>query len=108
MIFLTAEEADKVRGFSPLKDGWALIPVECDDGRFKLGDEVLDAPAYAHVRDFLAKLPRGEDRPAKELTEIEAEAEIPAKLAVWSADRVQKREELAAPATIEPALTKKR
>jgi hypothetical protein len=108
MIFLTAEEADKVRGFSPTKEGHALIPVECDDGRFKLGDEVLDASAFDHVRGFLAKLPRGEDQPAKELTESEAEAEIPAKLTVWAADRVQKREELAAPSTEEPALAEKR
>lgn len=103
MIFLTADEADKVRGLSPSKEGHALIPVECEDGRFKLGEEVLDAPAFEHVRGFLAKLPRGEDQPAKEMTEIEAEAEVPAKLAVWSADRVQKREELAAPAAV-PAL----
>lgn len=96
MILLTAEEADKVRGFSPSKEGHVLIPVECEDGTFKLGDEVLDAPAFTHVRDFLAKLPRGEDRPAKLLTEREASADEVTKLAVWSADRVQRRELAAA------------
>lgn len=102
MIFLTAEEADKVRGLSPAKEGSALLPVECGDGRFKLGEEVLLDPAFEHVRGLLAKLPRGEDEPSKLQTEEEAVADAPAKLAVWSADRVQKREELAASA--EPAL----
>lgn len=112
MIFLTAEEADKVRGLSPSKEGHALIPIECDDGRFKLGEEVLEAEAFEHVRGFLAKLPRGEDRPAKEMLDAEAEVDSAAKLAVWSEARVQKRPaldgKLAAPAAAEPALAKKR
>lgn len=93
MILLTADEADKVRGFSPSKEGHVLIPIECEDGTFKLGEEVLDAPAFEHVRDFLAKLPRGEDRPAKELTEAEIVADEPAKLEVWS-DTPQERSKL--------------
>ena len=91
MIFLTAEEADKVRGFSPSKEGHVLIPIECEDGSFKLGEEVLEAPAFEHVRDFLAKLPRGEDKPPKMLTEEEAAAEETDKLAVWSPE-VTKRD----------------
>lgn len=91
MIFLTAEEADKVRGLSPSKEGHALVPIECDDGRFKLGEEVLEAEAFEHVRGFLAKLPRGEDRPAKVILD-DLEVDSVAKLAVWSEARVQKRE----------------
>lgn len=91
MIFLTAEEADKVRGLSPSKEGHALVPIECADGRFKLGEEVLEAEAFEHVRGFLAKLPRGEDVPAKEMLDAEAEADSVAKLTVWSADLVQSR-----------------
>lgn len=91
MIFLTAGEADKVRGLSPSKNGHALVPVECEDGRFKLGNEVLDDPAFAHVRDLLARLPRGEDAPAKEMIGVEVERDSAAKLAVWSAEFVQSR-----------------
>lgn len=92
MIFLTADEADKVRGLSPTKEGHALIPVECEDGRFKLGEDVLSDPAFAHVGAFLSKLPRGEDAQPKEMTEKEAEADSPLKLVSWSADRPQKRD----------------
>lgn len=58
MIVLTAEEADKVRGRSPKDATAALAPVALKDGRFILGDEVLDDPAHEDVRDFLASLPR--------------------------------------------------
>lgn len=91
MIFLTAEEADKVRGFSPSKEGHVLIPIECDDGSFKLGEEVLESPAFEHVRDFLAKLPRGEDKPPKALTEEEAAAEESVNFGVWSEEKTQPR-----------------
>lgn len=91
MIFLTADEADKVRGLSPSKDGHALIPIECEDGSFKLGEEVLDDTVFEHVRSFLETLPRGEDKPAKELTTEEAAADVPMLLVEWSADRIQKR-----------------
>lgn len=87
MIFLTAAEAEMVRGLSPTKAGHGLVPVECEDGSFKLGEEVLGDPAFAHVREFLASLPRGEDdRPAKILAEVDY-AELPlAALSVWSAE----------------------
>ena len=92
-IFLTSEEADKVRGLSPLKEGYALIPVPTEDGRFMLGAGVLDDPAFGHVRDFLASLPQGEPVPAKELTEAEIVADEPSKLEVWS-DTPQERSKL--------------
>ncbi len=58
MIVLTAQEADKVRGRSPKDATAALAPVALKDGRFFLGEEVLDDPAHDDVRDFLASLPR--------------------------------------------------
>jgi len=58
MIVLTAEDAGKVRGRSPADSGRALYPVPLKDGRFILGEEVLDDPANADVRDFLAAMPR--------------------------------------------------
>lgn len=58
MIVLTAEEAAKIRGRSPLAAGHALDPVPLKDGRFFLGPEVLDDPAHEDVRSFLASLPR--------------------------------------------------
>lgn len=88
-IFLTADEADKVRGLSPLKEGHALIPVETGDGRFMLGVGVLEDPAYAYARDFLAGLPQGVPVAAKELNEEETAAADPSKLEVWSAEKVQ-------------------
>lgn len=84
-IFLTAAEADKVRGLSPVKDGHALIPVETGDGRFMLGVGVLDDPAFAYARDFLVSLPQGAPVAAKELTEEEIAAAEPARLEIWSA-----------------------
>ena len=58
MIVLTAEEAEKINGRSPRDRGCAIAPVPLKDGRFMLGDEVLDDPAHEDVRDFLAVLPR--------------------------------------------------
>jgi hypothetical protein len=58
MIVLTAEEAEKVRGRSPKDGGHTLDPAPLKDGRYMLGEEVLDAPAHDDVRDFLAALPR--------------------------------------------------
>lgn len=57
MIILTASEAEKVRGLSPLKGGAALDPVPLKDDTFMLGEQVLDDPAHADVRDLLASLP---------------------------------------------------
>lgn len=90
-IFLTAEEADKVRGFSPDKEGHALVPVETGDGRFMLGAGVLDMEAFAYARDFLASLPQGDPVTAKELSDEEIAADEPSKLTTWSAERVQER-----------------
>jgi len=95
MIVLTAEEADKVRGLSPLKGDYAIIPAPLDDGRFKLGEGVLDMPEFAHARGFLASLPREPDAMAtKELTEAEVAADEPSKLTVWSEDQPQERTKL--------------
>lgn len=58
MIVLTAEEASKVEGRSPKDAGCALKPAPLKDGRFMLGEEVLDDPAHSDARDFLATLPR--------------------------------------------------
>ena len=80
VIVLTAEEADKVRGFSPRKSGAALSPAPIKDGRYILGTEVLDDPAHEDVRDFLAslpleafeKLPRYTDEDADQPATVEA------------------------------------
>jgi len=93
-IFLTAEEADKVRGFSPFKEGHALIPVETGDGRFMLGTGVLDEPAFAYARDFLASLPQGDPVAVKDMTEAEIAAVEPSRLTVWSEDRPQEQTKL--------------
>jgi hypothetical protein len=58
MIVLTAEEAEKIKGRSPRDSGRAILPVPLTDGRFMLGEEVLDDPAHDDVRDFLAAMPR--------------------------------------------------
>ena len=58
MIVLTAEEAEKIKGRSPRDSGHAILPVPLTDGRFILGEEVLDDPAHDDVRDFLAAMPR--------------------------------------------------
>lgn len=90
-IFLTADEADKVRGLSPSKEGHALVPVETGDGRFMLGAGVLDMDAFAYAHDFLERLPQGEPVAAKEGDETAAAADEPSKLTVWSAEKVQAR-----------------
>lgn len=58
MIYLTAEQADHVRG--PTANGAYLAPVEIPDGRFILGENVLDDPDHAMHREYLAALPTGE------------------------------------------------
>lgn len=58
MIILTADEAANVRGRSPKDRGRAIEPVPLKDGRFMLGEEVLDDPSNTDVREFLASLPR--------------------------------------------------
>lgn len=57
MIILDADQAAKVRGRSPRDDGHALDPVPLKDGRFMLGEGVLDDPAHEDVWDFLLSLP---------------------------------------------------
>lgn len=57
MIVLTAEQAEEVRG--PTATGAALEPVALADGvTFVLPEAVLDDPAHAGRRDYLASLPR--------------------------------------------------
>lgn len=58
MIILTSEEASVVRGISPSMEGQALLPIELDDGRFFLDEEILNSPAHADVAIFLQKLPK--------------------------------------------------
>lgn len=84
VLILAAEEADKVRGRSPKKDGHALRPTLLKDGRFFLGLEVLNDPAHDDVRDFLAELPREslEKLPVYTEADVEPEAVEVAKMAV--------------------------
>ncbi|MCW5719328.1 MAG: hypothetical protein KIS68_16030 [Bauldia sp.] len=58
MIILTTEQATKVRGRSPRDNGHALNPVPLKDGRFMLGEQVLNDPAHDDVQEFLVLLPR--------------------------------------------------
>lgn len=59
VLALTADEAEKVRGFSSIKAGHALNPAPLQDGRFILGLRVLDDPAHQDAWEFLRSLPRG-------------------------------------------------
>lgn len=63
MIILTDEQAAIVRGVSPHDGGAMLDPVPLKDGAWMLGEQVLDDPAHADVREFLAALPKA--TPAK-------------------------------------------
>lgn len=58
LILLTSSQADAVRGPSTTMEGAALEPIALTDGRFVLPVAVLDDPAHAAHRDFLAALPR--------------------------------------------------
>ena len=60
VIVLTAAEADQVRGPSVTVESAALAPVALTDGRFILSIMVLDDPAHAAHRDFLAGLPQAD------------------------------------------------
>ena len=60
VIMLTAAEADQVRGPSATVESAALVPVALTDGRFILSTAVLDDPAHAAHRDFLAGLPQAD------------------------------------------------
>jgi len=60
VILLAAAEADQVRGPSAIVESAALAPVALTDGRFILPTAVLDDPAHAAHRDFLAGLPQAE------------------------------------------------
>lgn len=55
MLVLDPDEADAIRGFS--RAGHAIAPVPLKDGRFMLGQEVLDDPAHEDVRGYLRKMP---------------------------------------------------
>lgn len=70
-IALTAEQADLVRG--PTMDGSALDPVPLLDGAtWILPLVVLDDPAHAEWRDFLAALPVRETHPEDLMPDDEA------------------------------------
>lgn len=56
MMILSADEAKQVRG--PSGPMASIEPVALTDGRFILGDEVLDDPAHAKFRDMLGKMPK--------------------------------------------------
>jgi hypothetical protein len=57
LILLSAADASAVRGPSATVEGAALQPIALTDGRFVLPVMVLDDPAHAAHRDFLASLP---------------------------------------------------
>lgn len=77
MIIMDATEAEKVRGSSPKDAGRVLVPMPLLDGRFMLGEEVLDDPAHEDVRQFLAALPREElsKLPAIEISLVEVKVQ---------------------------------
>ena len=75
MIVLTAEEAEKIKGRSPKDGGCALDPVPLKDGRFMLGEEVLDDPAHDDVRELLSSLPRSDIEKLPTYTEADEQPE---------------------------------
>jgi hypothetical protein len=94
MIVLTAEEADKVRGRSPKDATAALAPVALKDGRYFLGDEVLDDPLHEDVRNFLASLPREPLEKLPIYTEADVEpgteevASFKTRAAIWTREEI--------------------
>lgn len=64
MIILTPDQADLVRGVSPISPWAALDPVPLKDGTFILPEDVLADPAHADVADFLGGLPTGDIDPS--------------------------------------------
>lgn len=76
VLVLDPPEAEKVRGRSPKDGGCALDPVPLKDGRFMLGEEVLDDPAHEDVRDFLAAMPREPLEKLPSYTEDDAAPEV--------------------------------
>lgn len=59
MIILTAAQASKVRGISPIDGCSALDPIPLKDGTFALPDEVIDDPAHEDVQALLQSCPKG-------------------------------------------------
>lgn len=55
-ILLGRADRDAVAGLSSVTPGRALMPVECANGVFILGAEVLDDPAHAPHRTWLSRL----------------------------------------------------
>lgn len=57
-IILSASQAANVRGPSASVPSAALEPIACEGGVFILGVDVIDDPAHATHRDYLAALPK--------------------------------------------------
>lgn len=72
MIILTDTQAAQVRGVSPSDAYAALEPVPLKDGTWTLGEQVLDDPAHADVKTFMAALPRKEVLDAARYSEAES------------------------------------
>jgi hypothetical protein len=77
MIILTAEQAEQVRGISPLNGSAALDPQPLKDGAFELHEDVILDPANADVHDFLAGLPRREVLAAERYGKNDEPPEVP-------------------------------
>ncbi len=60
-IFLTAEQADLVRGPSTIKSYSSLNPIERQDGVFILGINVLDDITHQEHWEYLNTLPQLDD-----------------------------------------------
>jgi len=71
MITLTEEEAAKVRGISPYKEGHALIPIPAKDGTYYLGEEVLEDTAHEDLWELLGSLPRKDIKDIPVFTELD-------------------------------------
>lgn len=56
-IFLTAGQADQVRGPSEIAPGAALNPIERQGSVYILGVGVLNDPAHVKHHEYLAALP---------------------------------------------------
>lgn len=67
IIVLSAQQRSQVRGVSDETIMASLEPVALTDGRYILGEEVLDDPAHVEHRALLEGLPRLTDEQAREL-----------------------------------------